>query len=68
MFSDGVATFGIPLAAILGVLFAIFLWHRVSLIKVSGGGSPSNGSREYLLEEEARGENEVTFDIHHRVV
>ena len=59
-FPDAVPTYGIPIAAILGVLFAIFLWQRVSKIRVGGESTVrSENGREYLLEEEQRGENEV---------
>lgn len=58
VFGPAVATVGIPLSALLGIAFAVILWRRVSLIKVRGGGRPENG-REYLLEEEQRGESEV---------
>lgn len=53
------ASYGIPLSAILGVAFAIFLWYRVSQIRVGGGSGSSGNGREYLLEEEQRGEAEV---------
>lgn len=50
----------IPLAALVGIGFAIVLWARVSQIKVGGGhGVRSENGREYLLEEEQRGEDEV---------
>ena len=59
-FPDAVATIGIPLAAIAGVIFALFLWKRVSEIRVGGGSAlRSENGREYLLEEEQRGESEV---------
>lgn len=60
---DGVVTVGIILSALTGVVFALFLWHRVSKIRVGGGGSlRAENGREYLLEEEQRGENEVIQD------
>lgn len=61
VFPDAVATVGIPICAISGVVFAFFLWYRVSQIRVGGGSSVrvENG-REYLLEEEQRGESEVS--------
>lgn len=59
-FPDWVPTVGIPLSAVCGVVFAIVLWYRVSLIQVRGGGARTGGSgREYLLEEEQQGEGEV---------
>jgi len=58
---DSVASGLIAVSAILGVAFALFLWHRVSQIRVGGGGSlRSENGREYLLEEEQRGESEVS--------
>jgi H+-translocating diphosphatase len=58
VFSDSVADVGIPLCAVTGIAFAIFLWYRVSQIKVRG--LHSENGREYLLEEEQRGESEVS--------
>lgn len=51
----------IPLSAAVGIAFAIFLWLRVARIKVrpSDGPQRSENGREYLLEEESRGEAEV---------
>jgi len=61
LFPDSVATIGIPISAVAGVIFAIILWHRVSQIHVGGGSASarSESGREYLLEEEQRGESEV---------
>jgi hypothetical protein len=43
-----------------GILFGLFLWVRVSKIKVRGAGAlRSENGREYLLAEEQRGEQEV---------
>lgn len=49
----------IPGSAIIGILFAVFLWKRVSAIQLTGGRliSSENG-RQYLLEEEQRGGEE----------
>jgi inorganic pyrophosphatase len=58
-FPDWIPTVGIPLSAACGVVFAIFLWYRVSLIHVRGGVTRSGSGREYLLEEEQQGEGEV---------
>ena len=59
-FADSVATIGIPLCAVAGILFGLFLWVRVSKIKVRGAGAlRSENGREYLLAEEQRGEQEV---------
>lgn len=53
----------VPISAIAGILFAIFLWRRVAQIQVRGGGAlRSDNGREYLLEEEQRGEAEVSID------
>eukprot|EP00890_Picochlorum_soloecismus_P004594 jgi/Picsp_1/5135/NSC_02498-R1_vacuolar h+-translocating inorganic pyrophosphatase len=61
LFPDSVATLGIPISAVAGVIFAIILWHRVSQIHVGGGSASarSESGREYLLEEEQRGESEI---------
>ncbi|KAK9845522.1 hypothetical protein WJX81_008507 [Elliptochloris bilobata] len=50
----------IPVAAIAGILYAIFTWWRVSFIKV-GSGTRTNGEegRTFLLEEELAGEESV---------
>lgn len=54
----------VPISAIAGILFAIFLWRRVAQIQVRGGGAlRSDNGREYLLEEEQRGEAEVSDDL-----
>lgn len=59
MFPDWIPTVTIPLSALAGVVFAVLLWYRVSLIQVRGGGVRSGSGREYLLEEEQQGESEV---------
>ena len=53
------ATYGVPFGAILAIAFGAFLWYRVSFITVGGGSSSGGNGREYLLEEEQRGEAEV---------
>lgn len=60
-FGDIVPTVLIPGAALLAIVFGIWTWIRVSAVKVGasrGGGRTDNG-REYLLEEEQRGPDEV---------
>ena len=60
-FPDWVANAGIPGAALFGIIFALILWKRVSKIRVGGGAAVSSeNGREYLLEEEQRGESEVS--------
>jgi H+-translocating diphosphatase len=51
----------IPLSAVVGIIFALWLWKRVSAIQLTGGQSVfrSQNGREYLLEEEQRGDDEV---------
>jgi len=46
----------IPGACLLGIVFAVVLWQRVSKIQVAGGQVLRD--REYLLEEQ-RGDEEV---------
>ena len=54
----------IPAAAIIAIAFAILLWVRVSRVKVGGGhGVRSENGREYLLEEEQRGEDEASLKL-----
>ena len=55
MGDDGV-TAVVPVAAICGILFALWLWKRVANIKMSVRSRPGDS---YLLEEEQRGEDEV---------
>ncbi|GFR45263.1 hypothetical protein Agub_g6369 [Astrephomene gubernaculifera] len=59
MLPDALVASLIPAAAVIGILFAIFLWKRVSAVQMTGGRliSSQNG-REYLLEEEQRGGEE----------
>ena len=55
----------IPASALLAIAFAVFLWARVSRIKVAGaGGQSGENGRQYLLEEEQRGEDEVRILSH----
>ena len=51
----------IPTTAAVAIIFAIILWLRVAKIKVrpSDGHQPAENGREFLLEEESRGEAEV---------
>lgn len=61
VWSSAFVSTAIPVSALLGIVFALFLWHRVSQIKVRGGAAVrSENGREYLLEEEQRGESEVS--------
>ena len=48
----------IPGAAIIGIIFAVSLWLKVSKVTVAGNSGDDN--REYLLEEQ-RGDQEVRF-------
>lgn len=60
-FSPAVPTILIPASALLAIAFGVWLWWRVSFIKVGNGhhGLRTENGREYLLEEEQRGEDEV---------
>ena len=50
----------IPASAVLGIIFALFLWYRVSLIRVrSGQRQTGEDGRTFLLEEELTGEDSV---------
>lgn len=42
LFGPALATWGIPISAIIGICFALFLWYRVSAIKVRGSGAASS--------------------------
>ena len=55
---DWVVSILVPLSAISGIVFALWLWYRVSLVPVRGFSS-RDGGREYLLEEEQGAESEV---------
>lgn len=61
VFPSAVPTILIPVSALLSIAFGIWLWYRVSAIKVGNGhhGLRTENGREYLLEEEQRGEDEV---------
>ncbi len=63
VFSSAVPTILIPASALISIAFGIWLWYRVSAIKVGNGhhGLRTENGREYLLEEEQRGEDEVHF-------
>jgi hypothetical protein len=57
VFSDVFVHLAIPGISILAIIFGSWLWWRVSAVRVRAG--PSSSGREYLLEEEQRGEDEV---------
>ena len=59
---DGLAAALPPVVALLAIAFGAFLAWRVAQVKVRSGGSAAgrDAGREYLLEEEARGEDEVS--------
>lgn len=51
----------VPVASVLGVIFALFLWWRVSGVKVrSGQRTTGEDGRTFLLEEELTGEDSVS--------
>ncbi|WIA41962.1 hypothetical protein OEZ86_009266 [Tetradesmus obliquus] len=58
---DIVPTVLIPVSAVLAIIFGAWLWKRVSAISMTPGQSVfrSQNGREYLLEEEQRGDDEV---------
>eukprot|EP00775_Hariotina_reticulata_P003821 gene3821-4079_t len=58
---DIVPTVLIPVSAVLAIVFGLWLWKRVSAISLSPGQSVfrSQNGREYLLEEEQRGDDQV---------
>ena len=50
----------IPVSAALGIIFALFLWWRVSTIRVrTGQRQTGEDGRTFLLEEELTGEDSV---------
>lgn len=59
VWSGSFVTAVIPTCALLGVVFALFLWRRVAAIRVRGASVRSEDGREYLLEEAQTGEHEV---------
>lgn len=63
IFSPAVPTILVPASALLAIAFGVWLWWRVSFIKVGNGhhGLRTENGREYLLEEEQRGEDEVNI-------
>lgn len=56
-----VPTILIPVSAIVSIAFGAWLWWRVSFVSTTAGQSTirSMNGREYLLEEEQRGDDEV---------
>lgn len=58
----------IPAAALIALVFAAFMWKRVSAISMTPGQSVYRSQatgREYLLEEESRTDDEVRgTDLH----
>lgn len=61
MMPDIVPTILIPASAVLAIAFGLWLWKRVSAISLVPGQNVfrSSNGREYLLEEEQRGDDEV---------
>lgn len=59
---DGLAAAVPPIVALVAIAFGAFLAWRVAQVKVrtSGSAAGRDAGREYLLEEEARGEDEVS--------
>jgi hypothetical protein len=56
---DALIAAAIPLSALIGILFAVFLWNRVAAVQLTGARVLSSQTgREYLLEEEQRGGEE----------
>ena len=52
----------VPVTAAVGIIFALFLWWRVSAIKVrTGQRSTGEDGRTFLLEEELTGEDSVSL-------
>ena len=61
VFTPLLVNIAIPASGLIGIAFALWLWTRVAQIKVRGGAAVrSENGREYLLEEEQRGESEVS--------
>ena len=54
-------TIFIPTTAVIAIFFGIWLWQRVSTVSLTPGQMVfrSQNGREYLLEEEQRGDDEV---------
>jgi hypothetical protein len=49
-----------PVVAVIAILFGTFLAWRVAQIRVRAGGRGGDAGREYLLDEAAQGEDEVS--------
>lgn len=58
---DLVVSVLIPVASVIGIFFGLWMWKRVASIQLTAGQSVfrSQNGREYLLEEEQRGDDEV---------
>ncbi|KAJ4830030.1 Pyrophosphate-energized vacuolar membrane proton pump 1 [Turnera subulata] len=52
LLSEGLTQVLIPVAALLGIGFALLQWYLVSKVKLSGDSCSSNGHTDRLLEEE----------------
>eukprot|EP00210_Caulerpa_lentillifera_P009571 g9128.t1 len=60
--ADSAVTSLIPIAAILAVFFALWLWKRVSKVQLNVKSVTGQGG-SFLLEEEQRGEDEVVTAV-----
>jgi hypothetical protein len=58
---DGLAAVICPLVALIAILFGAFLAWRVAQVRVRGSGRGGDAGREYLLDEAATGEDEVSI-------
>lgn len=54
----------IPVSAVLGIIFALWLWKRVAKIQVNPKVVKPVEGEEHLLEEEQRGDEEVSWLSH----
>lgn len=52
-------SFLIPICAAIGIVFAVLMWRRVGAISMGRAPYRAQNGREYLLEEEQRGDDEV---------
>ncbi|XP_068341656.1 pyrophosphate-energized vacuolar membrane proton pump 1-like [Pyrus communis] len=63
LLSEGLTQVVIPLAAVVGLGFALLQWFLVSRVKVSGGHGERNGYKDKLIGDEEEGVNSLDVTI-----
>ncbi|KAH0994374.1 hypothetical protein GBA52_018238 [Prunus armeniaca] len=63
LLSEGLTQLLIPLAALVGLAFALLQWFLVSRVKVSGSYSDGNGYKDKLIGEAEEGVDSLEVTI-----